>query len=456
MNRLFQPTLVRRVVLALLLAFAVVWIALLINDVLQVRQTEQNNPNLIRAATQLIDMLGAVDDPLQARSLLTAIDRSTAKLGQEDHIPGSLLLQLWDRRTHSLVFSSSAAGQDILHGDSGRQTTQILHGDTLYVVESDSPHWTVVLAHSRLALRWVLETNALDLIRPMLIAFPLVLVPVWLAVSLGLRPLSRLSNRISARGVDDLSPIGVDSRYAELKPVIAALDGLLAKLSEQFDRERAFVQDAAHELRTPMAVIAAQAHVLEKAIGDTARREAAIHLQQAIGRCSHLVHQLLALESMGAQLPQDLAVVDIAQLTRDELVRWIPAASQRQIECSLEAPDRLMQRLEVSAYQSVVTNLVDNAIRYANEGGRIVIELLLADGTVRLSVADDGPGIGESDRSRVFERFYRGRDYSQPGSGLGLAIVRQAAGRLRGHVSLGTGLDGRGCRFTARFPATPG
>lgn len=125
----------------------------------------------------------------------------------------------------------------------------------------------------------------------------------------------------------------------------------------------------------------------------------------------------------------------------------------------------LEARIDVPGFQSVVQNLVENAIRYGHQGGRIVVELRGGDHEITLTVADDGPGIPEGDRAKVFNRFYRGSDHDLTGTGLGLAIVRQAAARLGGEVRLGDGLDERGCRFTlvvrvparaANGPAAPG
>jgi signal transduction histidine kinase len=137
------------------------------------------------------------------------------------------------------------------------------------------------------------------------------------------------------------------------------------------------------------------------------------------------------------------------QFLREELAHFVPAASARNIEISLEAPDSVLLQLEAHTLQSLLQNLIDNAIRYGREGGRIVVELLPSAGVVRLSVADDGPGIPESDRERVFDRFYRGagRDEAS-GTGLGLTIVKQAAIRMGADLQVTRGLDAQGCCFT--------
>ena len=132
-----------------------------------------------------------------------------------------------------------------------------------------------------------------------------------------------------------------------------------------------------------------------------------------------------------------------------------PAAIARNMEISLEAPESLSASLDLHALQSVLQNLVDNAIRYGSENGRIVVELTffqLGRDVMVLAVADDGPGIPECDRSRVFDRFYRGRHNDVRGAGLGLTIVKQAAARMGGVVEFTSGLDGRGSRFAVHVP----
>ena len=130
----------------------------------------------------------------------------------------------------------------------------------------------------------------------------------------------------------------------------------------------------------------------------------------------------------------------------------VPAALKRNMDISLVAPDELSFALEIHAFRSILQNLIDNAIRYGCEGGNIVVELQRRDGNLLLRVADDGPGISESERGRVFERFYRGSGRNDArGSGLGLTIVKQAATRLGGTIQVGPGLSGRGCSFVVEI-----
>lgn len=451
--QVLRRTLLRRVVLALLIALSIAWLVLILFQYAEVRLQESANPALREAAAQVADVLAGVDGPSEARIIGAAIDHSIVRVRQRRQIPGAVLLQIWDREHRSLVFSSAAAAGVVLQGDPARQATQILHGTSYQVVELDTSRWSILLAQSSLDTGWVLGSLSADLTKYVLIAFPFILLPIWLAVSRGLRPLRQLSERIARRSPEDLTPIGVEPRYEELKPLVVALDTLLAQLLRKIDNEQTFLATVAHELRTPLAVINAQATVLAKAANEQERLEAEQRMNAAIVRHSHLVHQLLVLARMETARPADVAEVDLVMLAREEIGNLVPAALAREIEIALEAPETMIFALEVSAFQSTLQNLLDNAIRYGRDGGRIVVELRRGDGILTLVVSDDGPGIADSDRARVFERFYRGTTQNRPGAGLGLTIVKLATARMGGGIRLSGRQDGRGCCFEVRIPA---
>lgn len=451
--RMFEPTLTRRVVISVLVAAGLVWLVLTTYEYASARWIEAHeNPALNEFDAEVLDALCEVDDPITSAAIAAGIERMVTGSRHRAHIPGTLIFQLWDRRQHQLVYSSVAAGGESLGSNPAEQTRQLLHGQLYQVAEKDSSRWEVRVAQSRLESVWLLKAISDDLTKYVLIALPFLLIPVWLAVVRGLRPLRQLSSRIAARAMDDLSPIGVAPKYAELKPMVAALDDLLGKLNATLRRERAFVQDAAHELRTPMAVISVQAHALAKASSDIDREEAQRNLQAALERAAHLTHQLLALARLDTGHAPEATEVDLAQLVRQTLASFAPMAMGRHIELALEAPDKLTRRIDIQAFQSLVNNLVDNAIRYGHDYGRVTVELRQGEAELILGVSDDGPGIPEAYRARIFDRFFRGDGHDVPGTGLGLTIVREAAARLSGKVDLAVGSNGRGCCFRVVFP----
>ena len=456
MKGLLRPSLVRRVVIALMIGILLSWAAFVGFNFWRLQAQQQDDRRNFAAspfAVQMADALDGIEDPAQAGSVAAAMDRISSRQRERGHFPIKVVMQVRDRRDQHLAYSTPAGVDDVLHGNPAERTEQILGGETYQVFEVDTSRWAVVWARTLIDKSWVLKTLGDESIRSIAIAIPFLLLPVWLAVMQGLGPLRQFSRQIAARGPDDMSPIGPVPKQAEMQPLAAALDALLTTLRQKIEAEQMFVAHAAHELRTPLAVVTAQAHVLAKATTEAERSDAEQRLEAAIGRASHLIHQLLVLARMEMDRPPAGTGVDLAQLVREEIAHFVPAASARNIEISLEAPDSLSVTLEVPSLRSVLQNLTDNAIRYTNEGGKVVVKLLNQGGTVMLSVMDDGPGIAESDYSRIFDRFYRGeKPPDASGTGLGLTIVKVAAARMRGELRIAPGLDGRGCCFALEIP----
>lgn len=455
MNRLrrwLQPTLTRRVVGALLIAFTLVWAVLVAFQYARIilGDRDQGPRNLMGFA---VSVLRHVDQPEQARAIASAVEAQVNELHRAAQAPGSLLLQLQNRQTLQLLFSSADAGRTLLAGDAGPAVVQRLNGVAYRVVSGDTPRWVLRVGVPEYDTSWMLMRLGGELTSYLLVAFPCVLLPIWLAVSRGLRPLREFSRHIAQRGADHLAPLAIDPKHAELKPLAQALDALLDQLRAKVAREHAFVQDAAHELRTPMAVISAQAHVLALATDAQERREAEQRLDHAIARASHLVQQLLQLAQADRPRDGDEPVeIDVAQLVRHELAQWAPAAMEHRIDLWLDAPDTLPWPARPAALQTLLHNLLDNALRHVPPDRQLAIELSATADALVLQVADDGPGIPEAERELVFERFYRVAGHDAPGSGLGLAIVKQTALAQGGSVTLGPGLGDRGCRFIVTLP----
>jgi two-component system sensor histidine kinase QseC len=449
---LLGPTLVRRVVFALLLAFAMVWVVLMAHQLWQATDRDKIDSNVLSLGQSTLASVAGLDNAGEARAVVAATSTLINTSYRGNDIPGAVLMELTDRRGKRLYFSPEG-GAATLPGDGRRLRDATVNAHTFRVYQGNTARWSVKVAAPTLAPSWLLLRLSGGLTVDMLIAFPFVLLPLWLSVSRGLRPLRELSERIAAKGPDDLAPLRMDGKYAELAPLTGALDRLLGQLRDKIKREHGFVQDAAHELRTPMAVISAQAHVLAMATGPAQRAQAGQRMDHAIARASHLVQQLLELAHIDSAPARDAAVLDVAQLARQELAMVAPAAMARGLELSLDAPDSLAHALEAQAFQSILHNLLTNAIRYAHDGGQVAVGLRLDGGALTLSVADDGPGIPEAHRALVFERFYRGVGHDASGAGLGLAIVAQAVARLRGSVRLSAGLGGKGCEFVVNIPA---
>ena len=447
----WRRSIARRVVVSLLLSFVLVEAVLLAIDFVGYKRAINDHAGL----QQLVDALAPTLAPLAERDA-ALVARSTlaqwnALRRGAGVLPGELEWQL-RRRGGDVVSASPALRGFAAAASAGRPLVVDVGGKPCWLSQAQAGPWQLAVAEPTVSDGWMLGWLLRELTGRVLLAFPLVLVPLWLAVMRGLRPLRDLARRLEQRADGDLSPLALDLRHAELQPVATAFDAMLARLRDHVRRERAFVQDAAHELRTPMAAIAAQAHVLARAPDAGERRRAEAALDHALARTSHLSRQLLELATLDEVDARDACAADVAELVRGALAAAEPQASARGIELSLDAPDRLVFALEPPVFQSVLNNLLDNALRYGREGGCVVVTLRAAAGVATLCVADDGPGIPDASRDRVFERFWRGAGHDVPGTGLGLAIVRQAAARLGGSVGVEDGVGGRGVGFRVVLP----
>jgi signal transduction histidine kinase len=242
--------------------------------------------------------------------------------------------------------------------------------------------------------------------------------------------------------------------YAETEPLVSEINSLLLKLNTTLTRERNFLADAAHELRTPLAVIQAQAHVLRHAATETEKNIATTELSMGIGRAASLIQKLLLTARVSVEdfVPR-FESVDLTALVQQRVTTFSVLAAAKKIEMELLAPPRCVVKIDRETFISAVDNVLDNAIRYTPEDGAIAISITqLAEGKVSLRIADNGTGISHELYERVFERFFRIPGSEQLGSGLGLAIVKRVLALHDGNVALSTGLDQRGLAVNLTMP----
>jgi two-component system OmpR family sensor kinase/two-component system sensor histidine kinase QseC len=290
-------------------------------------------------------------------------------------------------------------------------------------------------------------------LRPLFVLGPLLAILAWLIVDGALRPVNRLAAEVKRRDALSLDPLPENGLPSEVEPLARALNALLARLKLAFDSQRAFVADAAHELRSPLTALKLQLQLLERACDDAARRDAAARLQQGVERATRLIEQLLlaarTAPGEAGHAPQPL---DLAEAARLAIAEAWPLAEARRIDISLDAPEALRLSGDAEALRILLRNLLDNAIRYTPPGGSVEASLRREADAVVLRIDDSGPGIAPDERERVFQRFYRGGGHSEPGSGLGLAIVANIAARHGAAISLEESPLG-GLRIAVRFPA---
>jgi signal transduction histidine kinase len=444
-----EPSLVRRGTWSTLLVFLLIWCALLGYLYAENRKYLAEAPGLQQFGDALLAALDETPDPLQARVVMAATERWTGiRRTQDKRLNGIVLYELRDSHGARVFASDKWPWEATTSSDASTAAW----ADRYWRYDRTSRHWRLQILNPRRTGSAFLRYNARFILPYLLVAFPFVLLAAWLTVRASLRPLQQLAQRIEERPSDDLSAVGVPARYRELKPLVQALDTLLLRLRGTVERERAFVQDAAHEIRTPLAVINAQAHVLAQATDAPQRAQAEAELNLAIARTSHLAQQLLDLAALDRAGTPQTSRIDLAHWMRTLLGHAAQAALREGRELSLDAPDTLHGCIDLPAMESIVRNLVDNALRHGVPGSSIAVSLRTEKGHLLVEVRDDGPGIPAAQRTHTFERFHRGGEARASGAGLGLSIVRQAALRLGGGVDIVGGLQGRGVGFRVRLP----
>lgn len=452
---LFSPSLTRRVFLSLIVAFMLAGLVLTGKAAfLFFNEWQSPGGDNQKLGRTLLASLNAVSDKNEAIQTTKAMEALVNTSIQDSPLtsktdPERVFFRL-KSASGELLYESHPSEQQL--ASNNEPVVKIkLRGHDYMVHSLASERWSLQVGMPAFSFGRVIGAIIRDLAPELLLSFPLVLLPVWIAIRRGLKPLKELSECLAARRDDDLSPLDITMKYAEMERVTNALDSLLARLRGKLDYERAFIQDAAHELRTPLAVISAQAHVLAHAGSEESRAQAEVALRDAIRRASHLSEQLLSLASLDQSRTLELSPIDLAETLQNLLAELAPAAIERHIDLSLDAPERLVLTMNRVAFYSIVQNLVDNAVRYGNEGGHVVVTLQREKDRVELRVADDGPGIAPQDRERVFERFYRGAGSDATGTGLGLAIVTKAVHSMGGTIHVENGYDNGGVAFVVAF-----
>ncbi|MBX9349585.1 sensor histidine kinase N-terminal domain-containing protein [Chromobacterium vaccinii] len=289
-----------------------------------------------------------------------------------------------------------------------------------------------------------------SLLQEILLVLTLLLI-VSLAVSRGLRPLRRLSAEVASRNEDDLEPLPKAGLPSELAPLVDALNLHGERLQRLFAARRRFIDDAAHQLKTPLAVMQTQAELALREEEPGEQRRQLRRLLAGLRQAGHMVAQLLQMSRLEPDngQPIELERVDAAALAREVALEWAAAAHECGADLGYEGEDSVSVRGNRALLRELLNNLLDNALRYAGEGAVVTVEV--RDGPhACLEVRDSGPGIPEAEREKVLLRFYRLAGERREGSGLGLAIVREIAGRHGARLSLDQAMEG-GLRVGVHF-----
>jgi two-component system sensor histidine kinase QseC len=362
-----------------------------------------------------------------------------------------------------LVMRSSNTGIEPMSTQSvGFQTIRLANGVEWRVFSTRGAEGDVRVivgeqTDSRNAILWAVLRS---LFLPLIVALPLLALALWWAVRQGLAPLRQLGGLLAQRKPQALEPVVLDDMPSEMQPMVIALNGLFERIARMIASERRFTADAAHELRTPIAAIRAQAQVAQGAGEDTAQREHALQSTLAgCDRATRLVDQLLTLARLeatsGDAEPMALTAlpVDLSAVARRVAAKLAPSALARHQSLELDADSACRVFGNEVLMDVLVRNLIDNALRYSPDGAQIRVAVMVESGHTVLRVEDSGTAMSEPDMARLGERFYRVLGNAQPGSGLGWSIVKRIGDVSGAQIEVSRSALLGGLAVKVRWPA---
>jgi len=419
----------------------------------EAKATQRNrtaSENAAHTREVLLHMVEIAADRAHMRKAAAELETVRKEMFRELDYHSRVRLRVW--KDGALVFNSLPELPDLLPAPGSAAA----HKANAWVsaVERDAGSGLVVERSHEVDDEWMLSFSGVSfLLSSTVFSLPLLLLPAWLIVGIGLRPLRSIAEQIETRSVFDLTALP-DSKYRELSPLVTAINRLMMRLSQRIEREHEFLTDAAHELKTPLAAIQINAHLLlSRNVAENAERsaEAGQGLRDGVARATHMVHQLLAFERARAEpSAEPLPQTDLCGFVRGRLASAAPLALQRGIDIEFQSEASCAMPMHLESMAALLDNLISNAIKYSPESGRIVVKLVALEQGYRLTIADQGPGIAPALQQKVFERFYRIPGQEQSGSGLGLAIAERAAERNDGHITLAS--SDAGLTVTVDFP----
>jgi two-component system sensor histidine kinase QseC len=422
-------TLQRRLLLLLLMTAPAVWLATLVLTVLlssrEVR--ELFDTRQVRLAQQVLAML-----PDEPRALMRAEGARAAPpgtaTGDADLEEMAISVAGADGRLIFVDHEGERLPRDAPPGFHDLMIDGV--GWRLFTLTSADGRWRVTVGQLAEEYEEVLRDLILAQGLPLLVALPFLLAALAWAVRRALAPLDSLRRDLTTRAPTDLRPLDVRHAPGEIQPLLESMNSLLRRVDELILHERRLIADAAHELRTPLAALAAQWEAAEAASEASVRQLASARVGQGIRRLSRLVGQLLALATTESIMADRVAAGQMVNWTRiveDAMSDCLPLIESSGVEVEVLWQSAPEATLPIHGSEPLLTtllrNLLDNALRYSSRGAQVRLRMNLD----QLSVEDDGPGIPPEAMNRIGDRFFRPSGQLHEGSGLGLSIARRIA-----------------------------
>jgi signal transduction histidine kinase len=464
MRRWLQPSLVRRLLLAQMATAAVLWVAS-VAYVLHFGSAQSSEGDLAQmrlGASLVLPLATALErEPLLLRQTLQRIDdfqrANQSALVEDAAAAGFQFARIYLWRDAQLVYrSADALGEPAIDRD-GALVEVLVDGRpwrAFAEVSADGRARFAAITPASIDAAGITPWSRSWLAFPLIVSLPLLILPAWWSVRFALRPLTQLSGEIASRQAQDLSPLRFEPRHRELSPLSRGVDQWLQRMVRTRDRERSFIADAAHELRTPIAAMQVHIQALQKRERFAADAALLDGLFKSNARASHLVAQMLAMTRSEAVPAHGVSTrVDLAAVTQDAMALWQPVAQVSDVEIELEASPSAEVMGDAESLRMLIDNLIGNAIKYSPQGTCVRVRVFHEQKDVNVVVVDEGPGIAPECWARVFDRFYRVPGQVQAGSGLGLAIVKTVADRHGATVQLSDGPGTKGLQVALRIAA---
>lgn len=380
------------------------------------------------------------------KNIQNIIDHITVLGGTDNNREGEdyerkIAFQIWSEDTNTLVLRSASAPKTALSASSLKNNTAGYFNEDI-----NGKHWRVysIINNDRKYFMQVGEQYEIrneltediskQLIRTPVLSLPILAFLIWLAISKGLSPLGRIAKEVSKRNKENFESIALVDIPLEIEPLISSINDLLLRLEAAFKKEQRFTDDAAHELRTPLAALKTQAQVALAADNNSDKQHALHKIVQGVDRASHLVNQMLVIARMEKISSHD-ENVNLNTFISELLEQFTKTIEKKELKIHFDKQEDIIIQTDIASLAILINNLLDNAIRYSKDKGEIIISASRNKG-VELSIENSAEWLEDEDLKRVFDRFYRVPGTGVTGCGLGLAISKQIAGMLGIKLSL--------------------
>jgi two-component system OmpR family sensor kinase len=390
------------------------------------------------------------DDILQEIAGLVRVNQLTEnKLHSDDNDDESIIIQRLDSKLISQL--------QIRHTlEDGLQTLNINDEDwrVLVLTQRTSSQRFIVAQQTELRdeIAW---NSSLNVFFPILSLAIITLIIINLIIINAFRPLKKLAANLDKRDGTELNPLPETNMLEEVAPFLLSINGLLARTQQNIQKQQRFIADAAHELRTPVAALSILSENIQNASTEEDRKQRQRLLQQGLDRLGLLVAQLLDLARLQSDYTGPKEIVSFNRVVQDAITELYSLAEAKQIDLGISHQDELTVLDQGNSLCQLVSNAIDNAIRYTPDGGTINVSLIAEAGNAIFRVEDTGSGVPEEELQLIFEPFYRTQGNSEPGNGLGLAISLEIARNLGGHITL-LNCENGGLQFQYMQHATRG